>query len=153
MRGRLREEREGRKGGGQFTVVKAEEDERRADRTRAATPHRKEKEGGVTELVKLRVDSRRAGHGTQQPGFEEGGPTVDQTPLSTHVILREEEGGREEELLDPVIYLKIQTVIKCSPSSTFQTKVINMRQRTVFGHLRVRGTVHTQTLQTRATRL
>lgn len=91
MRGRLREERGGRKGGGQFTVVKAEEDERRADRT-----HRKEKEGGVTELVKLRVDSRRAGHGTHQPGFEEGGPTVDETPLSTHVILREDRAEDEE---------------------------------------------------------
>lgn len=145
MRRRLREEREGRKGGGQFTGVKAEEDERRADRTRAATPQRKETEGGVTELVKLRVDSRRAGHGTHQPGFEEGGPTVDQTPLSTHVILREDR-AEDEELLDHVIYMKIQTVIKCSSSFTFQTKVINMRRRTLFRRLRVRGTVHTQTV-------
>ncbi len=51
---------------------------------------RKEKEGrgiNVTELIKLRVDSGRTGDGTDQPRFEEGGPTVDETPLPPDVIL------------------------------------------------------------------
>lgn len=97
----------------------------------AVKTHRKEKEGSVTELVKLRVDSRRTGHRTHQPGFEEGGPTVDQTPLSTHVILRAEDRvedrvedeetkrGRRKQtmkqfsLFPQTIYIKIQTVMKC----------------------------------------
>lgn len=64
-------------------------------------PDRKEKEGSVTELIELCVDSGRAGDRTHQPGLQEGGPTVDQTPLPPDVILREGEeteggGGGEE---------------------------------------------------------
>lgn len=40
-----------------------------------------------TQLIKLCVDSRRTRHRTDQSGFEEGGPAVDQTPLPPNVIL------------------------------------------------------------------
>lgn len=102
------------------------------EKTRAVKPRRKEKEGRVTELIKLRVDSRRAGHRTHQPGFEEGGPTVDQTPLTTYVILREDRVEDEEtkrgrrgstkrrknthnviQSFSQIINIKIQTIIKC----------------------------------------
>lgn len=66
-------------------------------RVRAVRGRRKEGKGGkgtsVTELIELRVDSRRTGDRADQPGFEEGGPAVDQTPLPPDVIL---DGGREK---------------------------------------------------------
>lgn len=46
-----------------------------------------EAEKPLTELIKVRVDSWRTGNRTDQPGFEEGGPAVDQTPFSPKVIL------------------------------------------------------------------
>lgn len=53
-------------------------------------PERKEKEEEeefFTKLIKLRVDSRRAGDRTDQPGFEEGGPAVDETPPPAEIVL------------------------------------------------------------------
>lgn len=47
----------------------------------------------VTELIELSVHSGRTGDRTDQPGFQEGGPPVDQAPLPAYVIL---DGWREE---------------------------------------------------------
>lgn len=44
----------------------------------------------VTQLVELCVHSGRARNKTDQSGFEEGGPAVDQTPLPPDVILDED---------------------------------------------------------------
>ena len=51
---------------------------------------------GPTQLIKVCVHSRGTWDGTQQPSFEEGGPTVDQAPLPPHIILRGHRRRREE---------------------------------------------------------
>lgn len=64
---------------------------------RAGGRKRKGRESNVTQLIKLRVDSGRPGNRTDQSGFEEGRPAVDQTPLPSDVVLDGDGGmGRKE---------------------------------------------------------
>lgn len=87
-------QREGKERRGHCSLVKVEEDEVKMQ-GHDIKGHRGDKgrKRRVTKLIELRVDSGRTGHRTDQPGFEERGPTVDQTPLPADVIL--DEGKRE----------------------------------------------------------
>lgn len=114
-------------------------------------PDRKEKEGSVTELIELCVDSRRAGDRTHQPGLQEGGPTVDQAPLPPDVILREGEeteggqgggGGGEERGRRGSTKRRKQTVMLFT---IFLQKLIKYEALDFmysFKHFRVPGVVH-----------
>lgn len=44
-------------------------------------------QGGLTQLVEVRVAAVGSWHRADQTGLEECGPLVDQTPLAAHVIL------------------------------------------------------------------
>lgn len=80
-RGRRTEGREGKERRGRFCPFlrswRRVEARIKEGRRNIRGRDRKEKEGRVTELIELGVDSRRTRDGTDQPGFEEGGPTVD----------------------------------------------------------------------------
>ena len=103
--------REGRKGGDSSCLSNFKErktggtkyqrsgSEERNEKTNTREEGKGGKGTSVTQFIELRVHSRRTGDRTDQSGFEEGGPTVDQTPLTADVVLDgdgETRRGREE---------------------------------------------------------
>ena len=51
-------------------------------------PCRRTQAGRLTELVEVRLNPVRPGHGADEPGLQEGAPLVDQAAVTTVVILR-----------------------------------------------------------------
>ena len=117
---------EGRKGGTASHCVLFSLETRRQRRRRWFVPEvkeevegqrRKEKEGrSVTQLIKVRVHTGRSGDRTDESGFKEGRPAVDQTPPPSDVVLDPDE---EENIL--LIFSLIDSMrVKCFHALRFR---------------------------------